>query len=66
MYRANYLVDNPSAGSLRGGWGGGGGGSAGASLRAHEFKGTTSQTRESARVFLEQGKQNKMCAFVNI
>jgi hypothetical protein len=32
---------------------------------AHEFRGPTSQTRKKPRVYLEQGKQNKMCAFVN-
>ena len=33
---------------------------------AHEFRGPTSQTRKKTRVYLEQGKQNKMCAFVNM
>jgi hypothetical protein len=28
--------------------------------------GPTSQTRGKTRVYLEQGKQNKMCAFVNM
>ena len=28
--------------------------------------GPASQTREKTRVYLEQGKQNKMCAFVNM
>jgi len=45
----------------------GGGGSEGAAPWAHEFRGPTSQTsKKKTRVYLEQGKQNKMCAFVNM
>jgi hypothetical protein len=38
----------------------------GRSAGAHELRGPTSQTREKTRVYLEQGKQNKMCSFVNM
>jgi hypothetical protein len=39
----------------------------GAASQAHEFRGPRSQSRkEKTRVYFEQGKQNKMCASVNM
>ena len=42
------------------------GGQQGRRPGAHEFRGPISQTRKKTRVYLKQGKQNKMCAFVNM
>jgi hypothetical protein len=42
------------------------GGQPGRRPGAHEFREPTSQTREKNEGVLEQGKQNKMCAFVNM
>jgi hypothetical protein len=58
----HYIFIYSMTGQLRGG----GGGQPGRRPGADEFRGPTSQTRKNARVYLEQGKQNKMCAFVNM
>ena len=58
----HYIDIYSMTGPLRGG----GGGQPGRRPEAVEFRGPTSQLRKKARVYLEQGKQNKMCAFVNM